>query len=330
MRSLGTTGAVLIGAVLALLLLAYVFTGRSSRRADTLPHCVSRQSLDLVKGELFHRAAATRGANDPALVAAANYSVIRTGSRIVRDVRKAAGGVTCSGSLVIDLPPTLAAAGGRHELSSTLRYVLAGPPGQSERVVTLSGADAIVSALATVTKAAADQAAGPISMEPEIANLEMSASPPAAQVAQPAKTAETRAQASENRPVPEQEAAPSPPRQRPSPPPAVPEPAHTAKTSAPAPHPPAAAAKPSFNCRYARTRGEIAICKDRALAGLDREMAAQFNRALSGADPDQRAVLRRTRNRFLSYRDSCTSASCIADAYRGRMREISDIMAGRW
>jgi uncharacterized protein len=59
-------------------------------------------------------------------------------------------------------------------------------------------------------------------------------------------------------------------------------------------------------------------------------MAAQFNRAMGEANGGERALLQRTRNRFLSYRDSCRSDSCIADAYRGRMREISDIMAGRW
>jgi uncharacterized protein len=59
-------------------------------------------------------------------------------------------------------------------------------------------------------------------------------------------------------------------------------------------------------------------------------MAAQFNRSLGIADEEQRALLQRTRTRFLSYRDSCRSKGCIADAYRGRMREISDIMAGRW
>jgi uncharacterized protein len=59
-------------------------------------------------------------------------------------------------------------------------------------------------------------------------------------------------------------------------------------------------------------------------------MASQFSQAMSGASPGQRAMLQRTRGRFLSYRDSCGSDSCIADAYRGRMREISDIMSGSW
>ena len=72
------------------------------------------------------------------------------------------------------------------------------------------------------------------------------------------------------------------------------------------------------------------MCRDSGLAGLDRQMASQFNSAMSQAGPEERALLQRTRSRFLSYRDSCRSDACIADAYRGRMREISDIMAGRW
>ena len=72
------------------------------------------------------------------------------------------------------------------------------------------------------------------------------------------------------------------------------------------------------------------MCNDAGLASLDRQMASQFNSALARADAEERALLQRTRNRFLSYRDQCRSDSCIADTYRGRMREIQDIMAGRW
>ena len=97
----------------------------------------------------------------------------------------------------------------------------------------------------------------------------------------------------------------------------------------PAPAPPTAA-RPSFNCGAARTRGERAVCSDPGLAALDRQMASQYQRAVSGAPADRQALLRQTRDRFLSFRDSCGSDACIADAYRGRMREISDIVAGRW
>ena len=42
------------------------------------------------------------------------------------------------------------------------------------------------------------------------------------------------------------------------------------------------------------------------------------------------ALLQSTRDRFLGYRDRCPNRQCIADSYVGRMREIRDIMEGRW
>ena len=41
-------------------------------------------------------------------------------------------------------------------------------------------------------------------------------------------------------------------------------------------------------------------------------------------------MTRRTRDRFLAYRDRCPNRACIGEAYVGRMREIRDIMEGRW
>lgn len=89
-------------------------------------------------------------------------------------------------------------------------------------------------------------------------------------------------------------------------------------------------ADPSFDCSFAQTRSEIAVCNNSGLASLDRQMADLFNRSLQQADGEQRAMLQQTRNRFLSYRDRCRSESCIAGAYEGRMREIRDIMSGQW
>ena len=89
-------------------------------------------------------------------------------------------------------------------------------------------------------------------------------------------------------------------------------------------------AGPSFDCDNARTQGEVAVCESPGLAALDRTMAAQFNGALSRADPAQRTLLLRTRDAFLRYRDNCPSDACIAQTYRGRIREIRDIMSGRW
>ena len=51
---------------------------------------------------------------------------------------------------------------------------------------------------------------------------------------------------------------------------------------------------------------------------------------MSRASPDEQALLQSSRSRFLTYRDRCPDRQCIGDAYVGRMREIRDIMEGRW
>jgi uncharacterized protein YecT (DUF1311 family) len=113
------------------------------------------------------------------------------------------------------------------------------------------------------------------------------------------------------------------------------EPVEETQPPEPAPQPPAAApepvaANPSFDCNRARTRGEVAVCNDPGLAALDRQMAGEYYTAMRQANRQQRALLERTRGRFLAFRDRCQTNQCIADAYRGRMREIGDIMTDRW
>lgn len=109
--------------------------------------------------------------------------------------------------------------------------------------------------------------------------------------------------------------------------PLAPEPAAPADPLASAPAP---GANPSFNCANARSSGERAVCGDAGLAALDRRMAGQFASAMADANAEQRAALQRTRDSFLRYRDQCPDNSCIAETYRGRMREIRDIMLGTW
>jgi hypothetical protein len=106
--------------------------------------------------------------------------------------------------------------------------------------------------------------------------------------------------------------------------------------SAPAAAPPPAigprpiGARLSFDCAGARSKGEVAVCSDAGLATLDRNMAAQYGRSMAIASPEQQALLRRTRDRFIGYRDRCPNRSCVGDAYVGRMREVRDIMEGHW
>ena len=313
MRPFSTTAAILVAGVLALLLIVYVFAGGGAAQADRSHHCTSAQALDEVKAELFRRAAAIRGTTGPGFTNVANYSAIHADSRLLRRHHAGSATVTCSGTLALDLPPGVAVVGGRRSLAGALTYNLAPAGDGTARLLTLSKADQIVIPLATLSNAGS-QSAQPL--QP---------APPAAQP-QP-----------NSQPAPPPQAVPAPP-PRPAPPPpqphaAAPKQPPPAKTSPPpsrsAPAP-AATAKPSFNCRNAHTSGEIAVCHNPALASLDRQMSSEYYHAVAAATPGQKAILERTRNRFLGYRDSCGSEACIADAYRGRMREIADIMAGRW
>jgi uncharacterized protein YecT (DUF1311 family) len=202
----------------------------------------------------------------------------------------------------IDLPPGVAVVGGRRTLTAEMDYALQPAADGSGDVVTLSGADGIVVPLATLARTGT---------QPGLPQ----AVPPGQQL--PDATAPGVPQ--QSAPVP----APAPPAPPPAPaPPPRAEPAPAA--------PRAASARPSFNCANARTSGERAVCSDPELASLDRLMAAQYVAAVRRADSSERALLVRTRNEFLGHRDRCTSDACVAQIYRGRMREISDIMSGRW
>ena len=59
-------------------------------------------------------------------------------------------------------------------------------------------------------------------------------------------------------------------------------------------------------------------------------MATEYARATGVATPEQQALLRDTAHRFYGYRDHCPDRQCIAAAYAGRIREIHDIIEGRW
>lgn len=324
MRRLNPTVAALVAGVLAVLLILYVLAGGSSRpknpeklrdeeiagvsERDPRERCGSQQTYDLIKGELFRRAAELRGEDQAAFANVAGSSVVRMDSPVLTSNDEDARTISCSGSLTLELPPGLAVVGGRQSLAAQIGYGFAPAGGGGGEVLTLTNAEPIIAPLATLARARS-VTRGP-SEAPASDDEQAQPSPPKA--APP--------------PAPPKPSAATPPAVRRTTTPPAPAPPR----AAPSPPPPRATASPSFNCRNARTRGEIAVCNDDGLASLDRQMAAQFNRAVSAANPAQRQLLERTRGRFLAYRDSCGSEACMAGAYRDRMREISDIMAGRW
>jgi hypothetical protein len=306
MRIPNWTTLALIGAlVVIVLLIAYVattrngdqdkLTGNESAQTDQAraPEpdklCASKQTYDLIKRELFRRAAQLRGSDQDAFDQLSAYAVVRMENPVMESQDHTSGAINCSGSLSLDLPPGVGVVGGRRTLTSDVDYTVQPAADGSGNVVLLRNADAIIAPLATLARV----------------NQPAAAPPP------PGPSAPTTA--------PQQPAAQAPAAQQPPSP-------------QPAPQPPSVptAARPSFDCAKARTKGEVAVCSDAGLAALDRNMAAQYVRAVDGATPDQLALLRRTRDRFLAYRDRCPNRSCIGDAYVGRMREIRDIMEGSW
>lgn len=301
MRRLNPTVIALLGGGLLLLLfLVWLFSGNRNPDQDKLSgnrvsnvaaadpekRCASQATYDMIKRDLFRRAAQVRGNDQAAYDRLSTYAALRMENPVMESQDKDSGAINCSGSVSIDLPPGVAVVGGRRTLSSDIDYVIQKAADGSGDVVLLRNADAIITPLATLSRTAQAQPAAPE------AGQSAAVAPPAA---------------------PSQPAVPS----------VVAPPAQTAQ-----PRP--INARPSFDCARARTSSETAICSDAELATLDRTMAAQYSRSVAQADPGQRRLLEQTRSRFLGYRDRCPTKACIGDTYEGRMREIRDIMQGRW
>jgi hypothetical protein len=254
--------------------------------------CASQSTYDLIKRDLFRRAAQVRGSDHAAYDQISSAAVVRMENPVMESQDGNTGAVHCSGSLSLDLPPGVAVVGGRRRLTADIDYSVQQAADGSGPVVLLSNADPIITPLATLARVAqpATEPATPAE------GNDVAVQAPAANGAQP---------------------APAPP--TPQPP--------TAPSS---PTPPANAAHPSFSCANARTSGEAAVCGDRGLAALDRAMASEYSRAAAAGTPDERALLRNTAHRFYAFRDHCPDRQCIAAAYAERIREIRDIVAGRW
>lgn len=266
--------------------------------ADPADRCAAPATYDLLKRELFRQAAATRGSDQQAFDQLSGYSSLRVSKPVVREQDEGLERVSCGADVALDLPPGVEVVGGRRTLTATVTYDLQPSADSSGDVLTLRGAEGIIVPLATLARTGSGAAPPPEVGEPEQADSEAAGDLPAP-------------------------AAPLPAAPVPAPPP-------VARPPEPASPPASASARPSFSCARARTRGEIAVCNSAELAALDREMARFFTSARSEADADTRTLLDRTRTRFLAFRDRCRTDACVADAYRGRISEIRDIVDGRW
>lgn len=288
-----TVVALVCGLILLVLIIAY-FATRSGSNPDKLTGnevaaaaapdrsklCASNATYDLIKRDLFRRAAQLRGGDQSAFDQISSAAVVRMENPVMESEDGSTHTVNCSGSLSLDLPPGISVQGDRHTLSSDVDYTVQQAADSSGTVVSLNNADSIIAPLATLARAqqAAPAASADMNNETAVDNSQGGA------------------------PTPPLAVSPSQ-----SSPPQV-----------------------SNGCSNPGSRSAALVCSDSRLTALDRAVSNEYARASAVATPEMRDALRQSGRRFVSYRDRCPDAQCIAQAYNGRIREIRDIIEGRW
>ena len=163
------TTIALIAALLLLVLIVAYFATRDNADQDKLTEanlttsaapnreklCASKATYELIKRDLFRRAAQLRGSDQAAFDRLSSYAVLRMENPVMESEDSSTGAVQCSGSLSLDLPPGVAVVGGRRTLSADVDYRVQQAADRSGPVVLLKNADAIVTPLATLARAAA-------------------------------------------------------------------------------------------------------------------------------------------------------------------------------
>ena len=283
--------------------------------------CASPATFNRLKEIIFDQAVRIRNADPGNLDTLAAHAVVRMERPIVKSRDEDLNITVCSGRLILELPPgSEGAFGGQRRLAADIEYAAQAAADRSGMVYQLNGAEPIIYRLA-----AFDLKGRQLQLPGQPAEQEYAEAGPAPA---PAPRAEAEP---EPAPRPSPSAQQSRPAPRPAPPktvrrPAEPEPRIVGTVEMRDPGP-VRRANPSFNCRHAKTRSEQMVCSNGSLAARDRQMSSMFYSALSDARPRTRRELRRTRDKFLAYRERCRTEACIADAYEGRMEEIRDIMA---
>src|SRR3954451_14712663 len=171
-----TVLALLGGMVILLLLVAYFMTNRNSdqdkltgnsvsgsQSSSPEKRCASQATYNLIKRDLFRRAAQLRGSDQAAFDRLAAYAVVRMENPVLESEDKDSGAANCSGSLSLDLPPGVAVVGGKRTLTADVDYTVQQAADGSGDVVLLKNADPIVAPLATLARTAqpAPQAIAP-------------------------------------------------------------------------------------------------------------------------------------------------------------------------
>jgi len=83
----------------------------------------------------------------------------------------------------------------------------------------------------------------------------------------------------------------------------------------------------SFNCRYAKSPAEVAICQNAGLMALDRQLGQAYSEArvnMTGVRTDLRlAEFAKDQRKWLRQRNDCRSdVACLRQNYTGRLNEL--------
>lgn len=272
--------------------------------------CGSVETYDRLKALTFDEANKAGSGSQRALDALAANATLRMESPVAKSRDNELDITVCAGHLVLDLPPGVQdRMGGAHRLEADVEYSAQQAADGSGLVYAMKGAEPIVDRLAALTLP---------SNGAQVAAMPM---PRPVPVATPARVAEAV-------PMVPRRAAPVDGEN-------VPTTAMRAPQPAPSPMPLPVAdrvgvvARPSFNCSSVTSRVLHLVCADPGLAARDRGMSSAFYAALANSDPAKQAALRASRDRFLSFRQHCPDAACVAQAYDDRIAEIRDIAQGR-
>ena len=121
---------------------------------------------------------------------------------------------------------------------------------------------------------------------------------------------------------PPAEATPPPPQPVAEAPPAQPRVITQPSIDAPPRPAPRRTARPSFNCRFARSPSERMVCIDPNLAAADRRLARAYREAIDAGIPER--VLRRQQDVWLSARESAAryGPEDVARVYEARISEL--------
>ena len=279
--------------------------------------CASDATYDRLKELVFDEAARIRNSDPRNLDPLAAAAVVRMEAPVVKSRDDELNVTVCSGRFILELPPGAENAfDGKRRLDAEVEYAAQAAVDGSGLVYQMDGAEPIIYRLATF-----GMKGGPLpklaAAAPEPGSAALPAAPPAQPTLMP--------------PVAE-------PARRPAPPPPAPAaaepPVRTADRrpeTVPAPTPAPATrvtVRPSFNCRYGKSRTEKMICSSPRLAAQDRAMASLYYDLMAGADPATRGHLRRSRDAFLGKREQCRSEACVNSAYASRMAELRNIGRG--